>query len=337
MRVCRELDLFGRELIAVDGTRIKAVNNADRNFTGAKLRRDLKRIDERLEQYLEQINEADASGESAGAKAVENLDGKIARMRARRTALEGHQQTLDESGEAQLSLTDRDSRAMDPSTRVRVGYNAQIAVDTKHNLIAEQQIHNKVSDLGLLAETAAAARENLGVDRLDAVADGGYYKIEDIERCEANGVTPYVTKPDRSPARNSGRFPKSDFRYDPASDTYTCPAGQRLEPNTEAGSTRAGKGHGSSATSIERPADPATCAINAPRGDSSRDEVDPGGSVTPFFHTVWSVFKTARSAPPAIATGERQPHPFGRQVVHDHHVASTTTPFRTFSDRPALN
>ena len=230
VRVCRELDLFGRELIAVDGTRIKAVNNADRNFTRAKLRRDLQRIDERLEQYLEQMNKADASDESDSTSAVENLQGKIARMRARKATLVGHQKTLDESEEAQLSLTDPDSRAMDPSTRVRVGYNAQIAVDTKHNLIAEQQVHSKVSDLGLLAETAAEARENLDVDEIDAVADGGYYKIEDIEMCEANGVTPYVPKPDRSPARNSGRFPKSDFRYDPASDRYICPAGQCLEP-----------------------------------------------------------------------------------------------------------
>ena len=142
--------------------------------------------------------------------------------------MEGHKATLDASGEAQLSLTDPDSRAMDPNTRVSVGYNAQIAVDTKHNLIAEQQVHNKVSDLGLLAETAAAARENLGVDTIDAVADGGYYKIEDVEDCEANGVTPFVPKPDRSPARVSGRFPKSDFQYDAASDSYTCPAGQRL-------------------------------------------------------------------------------------------------------------
>ena len=81
-----------------------------------------------------------------------------------------------------------------------------------------------------MAETAAAARENLGADEIDAVADGGYYKIEDIENCEVNGVTPLVPRPNRSPARNAGRFPKSDFRYDAASDTYACPAGKRLVP-----------------------------------------------------------------------------------------------------------
>ena len=123
LRVCRDLDLFGRELIAVDGTRIKAVNNTDRNFTREKLRRDLKRIDERLEDYLQQLNEADA-GDNGSTDTVKNLDEKIARMQSRKATLEAHRKTLDESGEAQLSLTDPDSRAMEPSTGVRVGYNA---------------------------------------------------------------------------------------------------------------------------------------------------------------------------------------------------------------------
>ena len=122
-----------------------------------------------------------------------------------------------------------------------MGYNAQIAVDTKYKLIAEQQVHSKVSDLGLLAETAAAARENPAVEAIDAVADGGYYKIEDIEACEAAGVTPYVPKPDRSPAQRNGHFPKSAFRYDSATDTYACPGGHRLAPlyHTRVSETRA--------------------------------------------------------------------------------------------------
>ena len=230
VRMCRELELFGGELIAVDGTRIKAVNSRERNFTRAAIHRDLKRIDERLEHYLQQMNEADAADVGGDARSVVRLQEKIASMRRRRETLQGHRTALDESGEAQLSLTDPDSRAMHSSTRVAVGYNAQIAVDTKYRLIAEQQVHSKVSDLGLLAETAAAARENLAVEAIAAVADGGYYKIEDIEACEAAGVTPYVPKPDRSTARLDGHFPKSAFRYDPATNTYGCPAGYRLKP-----------------------------------------------------------------------------------------------------------
>ena len=197
----------------------KAVNHRDRNFTRAKLKTDLQRIDDRLDRYLDQINEADADDAGGRVAAVADLQEKIASIRKRKETLEGHRQTLDDTGEAQLSLTDPDSRSMHSGTRVGVGYNVQIAVDTKHNLIAEQQVHSKVSDLGLLAETATAARENLAVD-----------EIEDIEDCEAVGITPYVPKPDRSTARRSGHFPKSDFQYDDATDTYRCPSGERLVP-----------------------------------------------------------------------------------------------------------
>ena len=231
VRLCRELDLYGRELIAVDGTRIKAVNKRDRNFTRAKLKTHLQRTCDRLDRYLDQMNEADADDAGGRVDAVADLQEKITSLRKRKETLERHRQTLDDTGEAQLSLTDPDSRSMHPGTRVGVGYNVQMAVDTKHNLIAEQQVHSKVSDLGLLAETAAAARENLAVD-----------KIEDIEDCEAAGITPYVPKPDRSTARHSGHFPKSAFQYDAATDTYRCPAGERLLPlyRASVGKSRAG-------------------------------------------------------------------------------------------------
>ncbi len=137
---------------------------------------------------------------------------------------------MHESGEDPLSLTDPDARAMHSGTGVGVGYNVQIAVDTKHKLIAEQQVPSQVSDLGLLAETGRAARTSLGVERIDAVADKGYFKVEDIAGCEAAGITPYVPKPRRSPARRSGRFPKERFRYDAGTDTYACPNGQQLKP-----------------------------------------------------------------------------------------------------------
>lgn len=242
VRLCRELDLYGRELIAVDGTRIKAVNSCDRNFTQAKLKRELQRIDDRLDRYLEQMNEADADDSGGSADAETDLQEKIASIRKRKEALERHRQTLGDSGEAQLSLTDPDSRSMHSGTRVGVGYNVQIAVDTRHNLIAEQQVHSKVSDLGLLAETATAARENLAVEEIEVVADRGYYKIEDIEDCEAAGITPYVPKPDRSKARHSGHFMKSAFRYDAMIDAYICPAGQHLVPlyRIRVGKTREG-------------------------------------------------------------------------------------------------
>jgi transposase len=133
VRLCRELDLYRRELLAVDGTRIKAVNSKDRNFTKASLKRDLARLDEHLERYLKDMNEADTrddDGPGSGGAAKKLID-KIEVMKARRERLAGHQKTLEETGEDQLSLTDPDSRAMERNTRVGVGYNIQIAVDAK--------------------------------------------------------------------------------------------------------------------------------------------------------------------------------------------------------------
>ena len=227
VRICRELDLYGRELVAVDGTRIKAVNNPNRNFTRAKLKKELEKADERLDRYLKQMDEADAD-DSSGSVAVTDLQGKVAAIRERRAALSARRKQLEASGRGQLSLTDPDSRLVKTTKGAVVGYNVQIAVDSKHNLIAEQQVHTNVTDVGLLAQTAVAAREDLAVEQIDAVADKGYYKIGDIEACEAAGVTPHVPKPIRSPSK--GLFMKSRFRYDGTTDTYTCPGGHRLVP-----------------------------------------------------------------------------------------------------------
>ena len=223
VKVCRSLELFGRELIAVDGTRIKAVNSRDRNFTGAKLRRDLAASQERLERYLQQMDEMDAAAPWP-MRAPARGGGGIWHRRLRRceSARRVSKRTVRRCRRVashQLSLTDPDARAMHSGTGVGVGYNVQIAVDTKHKLIAEQQVHSQVSDLGLLAETGRAARTSLGVERIDAVADKGYFKVEDIAGCEAAGITPYVPKPRRSPARRRGRFPKERFRYDAGTDT----------------------------------------------------------------------------------------------------------------------
>lgn len=228
--LCRKLDLFGRELLAVDGTRLKAVNSRQRNFTKAKLDKALAESDERLTRYLKQLDEADRDdGDGPGGVSVDKLQEKIEAIKGRRERLEGYRDELAKSGEDQLSLTDPDARAMHASSRIGVGYNIQIAVDVKHKLIAEQQVHNKVSDLDLLAETAVAARENLGIERIDTVADKGYFKIEDIEACEAAGIVAYVPKPKRGSAVSQGFFAKEDFRYHTADDVYICPGGERLE------------------------------------------------------------------------------------------------------------
>jgi transposase len=228
--LCRQLDLFGRELLAVDGTRIKAVNNKDRNFTRASLTQFIKAADAKLEDYLCRLDKGDASESGTGGSRVKNLVEKIAAMRERRARHKDILAELDQTGENQISLTDPDSRAMAAHTHVAVGYNVQIAVDAKHKLIVEQQVTNQVVDMGLLAQTAEPAKEVLGVERIAVVADRGYFKIEDVEACEKAGIEPYVPRPQRGPSVRAGLFRKDEFRYDPTSDSFLCPAGQRLHP-----------------------------------------------------------------------------------------------------------
>src|ERR1051325_6323141 len=228
--LCRELDLFGKELLAVDGTRIKAVNNMDRNFTRASLKEFIRLADAKLDDYLKRLDHADAAETGTSGSRVENLAEKIAAVRGRRERCQEMLTELDRTGESQISLTDPDSRAMAAHTRVAVGYNAQIAVDTKHKLIVEQQVTNQVLDMGLLTETAEPAKEILGVATIDVVADKGYFKIEDIEACEKAGMQPYVPRPQRGPSVRAGLFRKDEFKYDPETDSFTCPAGQQLTP-----------------------------------------------------------------------------------------------------------
>ena len=228
--LCRQLDLFGRELLAVDGTRIKAVNNKDRNFTRASLTKFIELADAKLDDYLRRLDQSDAAETKTTGSRVKNLAEKIAAIRARRTRCKDMLAQLDQTGEDQISLTDPDSRAMAAHTHIAVGYNVQVAVDTRHKLIVEQQVTNQVVDIGLLTPIAEPAKEILGVDTIDVVADKGYFKIEDIDACEKAGIVPYVPRPQRGPSVKAGLFRKDEFQYDADNDSYVCPAGQRLHP-----------------------------------------------------------------------------------------------------------
>ena len=228
--LCRQLDLFGRELLAVDGTRIKAVNNKDRNFTRASLTQFINLADAKFDDYLQRLDRSDVTENGTVGSRVKNLAEKIAAIGERRTRCKAMLAELDRTGEDQISLTDPDSRAMAAHTRVAVGYNVQIAVDVKHKLIVEQQVTNQVVDMGLLTQTVEPAKEVLGVETIADVADKGYFKIEDIEACETAGIEPYVPRPQRGPSVKAGLFRKDEFQYDAASDSYICPAGRRLHP-----------------------------------------------------------------------------------------------------------
>jgi transposase len=226
--LCRKLDLFGRELLAVDGTRLKAVNSRSRNFSRERLATYLASTDARLERYLVELDQIDRGEDGAGTGRGEALETKIAKLREQRQVSAALLGQLEESGEGQISLTDPDARLMVAHSKVTVGYNAQVAVDAKHSLIVEQHVTNACNDMGLLAPTAGAAMEALGVERIDAVADMGYHSGDDIVACEAAGITPYIPRPHRGTAVGNGLFPKERFRYDPVDDAYHCPGGQVL-------------------------------------------------------------------------------------------------------------
>src|SRR6202048_1580985 len=224
--LCKQLDLFGRELLAVDGTRIKADNNKDRNFTRASLAEFIKLADKKLDDYLQRLDKSDAAEQEAGGSRGKNLAEEIAAAREPRTRCQEMLAELDRTGGNQISLTDPDSRAMAAHTRVAVGYNIQVAVDAKHKMIVDQEVTNQVVDMGLSTQTAESARAILAVETIDVVADRGYFKIEDIEACEKAGMTPCVPKPQRGSSVGNGFFRKDEFRYDAEHDAFICPAGQ---------------------------------------------------------------------------------------------------------------
>jgi transposase len=228
--LCRKLDLFGRELLAVDGTRLKAVNSTERNFTQAKLTKQIESIDQKLTDYLERLDRCDGQESETGAVRVERLTEKITSLRTQQKRCNAMLEELERTGESQISLTDPDSRAMAMNPKVGVGYNAQVAVDSKHKLIVEQDVTNAGSDLGLLAPTASGAKEMLEAEQIKVVADRGYYKGEDIAACEAVGIEAYVARPQRGSAVREGLFRKEEFHYDVQNDVYICPGNQQLHP-----------------------------------------------------------------------------------------------------------
>ena len=226
--LCDGWALFGKKLVAIDGSKFKAVNSKDRNFTEERLRKKLAQIDKALKAFLKDLNNADKLEADHKEPTINELKTKIRSLKKRKKEYRELQKQLEASGETQISLTDPDSRSMPKSPKVDVGYNAQVAVDDKHKLIVEQEVTNDVNDLNQLSSMAIAAQEALGVAKLGVVADRGYYNGSEIRICEDDGITLYIEKPDTSANKKLGLFGKSEFRYDPKKDVYVCPAEQEL-------------------------------------------------------------------------------------------------------------
>ena len=229
--LCRELGLLTLASVAIDGSKFKAVNNRDKNFTRAKMERRLAQIDESVARYLSQLDTADLQ-EPSEALAVKtaHLKGKLAKLASEVERLKAIEKEMLASADQQVSLTDPDSRSMATSGRGSgvVGYNVQVAVDTKHHLIVTHEVTNTGSDRSQLANMASQAKDVLGADHLDAVADRGYYNSPEILACEQADITVTLPKPMTSGAKSDGRFGKQDFVYLATEDVYRCPAGEKL-------------------------------------------------------------------------------------------------------------
>ncbi len=224
--LCKELDLFGGELVAIDGSKFKAVNNRTRNFTPRKLERSLAEIDVAIAAYLAEMDTDDAT--EPPPEPISDLQTKIARLQQRRQQYEAYQHELAATGATQLSLTDPDCRSMPISQGTEVGYNVQIAVDARYKLIVEHEVTNDVTDRAQLANMATQTQQMLEVEALDVVADVGYYDGPEVKSCLEAGITPYVAKPHTSRNQKVGLFTKADFVYDAQEDVYRCPANATL-------------------------------------------------------------------------------------------------------------
>jgi transposase len=241
--LCRRLGLLNTASVAIDGSKFKAVNNRDKNFTRAKVERRRAQIEESVARYLQQLDTADRQEPSeALAARTTRLKEKIARLEQEMQRLAAIEAQMLASPDQHISLTDPDARSMATSGRGSgvVGYNVQVAVETQHHLIVAHEVTNDGCDLAQLSVMGKQAKAALEVDQLEAVADRGYWDSEEILACDQAGVTVTLPKPMTSCAKSRGRFGKQDFVYLPEEDAYRCPAGEKLRyyySNVERGLT----------------------------------------------------------------------------------------------------
>ena len=236
--LCKKLNLLSEKLVAIDGSKFKAVNSRDKNFTRAKMKRRLRDVESAIERYLAQLDETDTTEPPPDdAKTLQDKETKLREEMARLKKLEVR---MLEAPDQQLSLTDPDARSMNSRGTGLVGYNVQSAVDAKHHLIIAHEVSKVGSDRQQLSKMAKQAKDILNPKtKLTVVADKGYYNGDELRACEQNGIVAYIAKPKTSPNKAKGYFDRSRFQYIREDDEYQCPAGERLTHRTT--STEKGK------------------------------------------------------------------------------------------------
>ncbi|WP_207551623.1 IS1182 family transposase, partial [Solilutibacter tolerans] len=227
--LCRNMKVFSHAIVAIDGSKLKAVNSRDRNFTVGKIKGRRQQLEDSVARYLAELDRSDRDPTLLPEGRVPQLRDKLAKLHAQMEKLDEIEKQLEATPDHQISLTDPDARSMTSSGRGTgtVGYNVQAAVDAKHHLIVAYDVTNDDHDRAQLSRMAMKAKDALGAEHMTALADRGYFSAPEILACEEAGVIPLVPKPLTSNAKAEGRFDKRDFVYDEAADEYECPAGER--------------------------------------------------------------------------------------------------------------
>jgi len=226
--LCKKMDLFGGELVAIDGSKFQAVNSKERAFTKKRLAVRMEEIEAKIEAYLKLLDSQDQEEAELPLPQAKEMKGRIEAWKKRREQYQAYWRELEETGEKQITLTDPDSRMISRGGETMVGYNVQTAVDAKHHLIVEHEVTNEVTDRAQLAHMAEKAKAMLEVEEMEVVADAGYSDVAEIKQCEEAGVTVYVPTQNTSANRKLGLFGKERFRYEAEKDVYRCPAGKEL-------------------------------------------------------------------------------------------------------------
>jgi len=226
--LCRRLDLFAQALVVIDGSKFKAVNNRDKNFTRAKMKRRLAQVEASLDRYFEQLEQTDREESSIANVKTANLKDKIVTLKEEMARLKTIEVQMQEAPDKQVSLTDPDARSMKSRGNGIVGYNVQTAVDAEHHLIVAHEVTNKGSDRSQLSPMAKLAREATGAEDLTVIADAGYFKNKELLLCHEDGITANVPRPQTSCNQAKGLFGRKDFHYIPEKDEYRCPANEHL-------------------------------------------------------------------------------------------------------------
>jgi len=226
--LCRKLDLLTDATVAIDGSKFKAVNNRDKNFTQAKLQRRMKELEESIAGYLEEMDTADRQEPETAVLRTERLMDKIAALKEQLQMMHAVRQALDKAPDGQLSQTDPDARSMKTRGTGVVGYNVQASVEARHHLIIDHEVTNIPSDRAQLSSMATRARDVLQKESITAIADRGYYNSEELLKCQQQGIEAIVPKSATSNAKAEGRFGRDDFIYDSGKNEYRCPAGDHL-------------------------------------------------------------------------------------------------------------